>query len=197
MRNEVQIISYGDFLVSSEIVTEHFSCDLGKCHGVCCVEGNSGAPLKLSECRLLERDYPAYSVFMTSEGRDAAERKGFFDVDTDGDIVTPLIGKEGPCAYSFMENGSCFCAIERAYCRGLCKFRKPVSCHLYPVRVRHLPSGFTQLELNRWKICEYAFENGAAKKVPVYKFLREPLIDAFGQDLYDALDAFALRLVSG
>ncbi|MFB0973675.1 MAG: DUF3109 family protein [Bacteroidales bacterium] len=192
MRNEVTFLQYGDFLVSSEIVTECFSCDFEKCLGACCIIGDSGAPLEEDECGLLERDYPKYSPFMTSEGCSAAECCGFFEIDGDGDIVTPLMrSANGPCAYSFEEDGKTFCAVERAYCKGLSQFRKPISCWLYPVRVTRLSSGLTRLDLHRWLICACAFEKGQKEKVPVYKYLREPLIAAFGQDLYDAIEASA------
>lgn len=192
-KTDIQVIRYGDYLVSSEIVTEKFCCDFDKCRGVCCIEGDSGAPLEDDECDLLERDYPVFSQFMTDEGRDAAERCGFFEVDIDGDIVTPLVGRGGPCAYSFMEGGKCWCAVERAWCNGLVGFRKPASCFLYPIRVKRLASGLVSLELNRWHICECAFEKGEREGIPVYKFLREPITALFGPDLYEALDAFARR----
>jgi hypothetical protein len=192
MKNETTFLQYGNFLVSTKIVTDFFSCDFERCLGACCIIGDSGAPLEEDECELLERDYPVFSQFMTSEGRSAAEHCGFFEVDRDGDIVTPLMrSADGPCAYSFEEGNKTFCAVERAYCKGLCKFRKPISCWLYPIRVTRLSSGMVRLDLHQWGICACAFEKGQKEKVPVYKYLREPLIAAFGQELYDAIEAFA------
>ena len=123
------MIEIDDKIVSSALLRECFACDLGKCKGICCVEGDAGAPLELDEVDLLEEEYPNYAPYMTEEGRKEVERQGFMGVDADGDYTTPLVNN-AECAYAFSENGVTFCAIERAYREGKCSFLKPISCHL-------------------------------------------------------------------
>jgi len=185
------IIQIGDILISEEVVTEFFCCDYAKCKGRCCIEGDGGAPLLEEELESLEECYPAFSPLMQEEGRASAQKSGFFEVDRDGDLVTPLVnGCE--CAYSFFgEDGSCMCAIERCFESGGCSFRKPISCSLYPIRVTNLTGGGKALNLHRWGICADAFEKGRREGVRVYQFLREPLTRAFGGDFYEQLCASA------
>ena len=180
------IIQIGDILVSEEVVTEYFACDYQKCKGACCIEGESGAPLKEEEIPALERDYRSFEELMTEQGRAAVIRDGFFAVDRDGDIVTPLAEGSGACAFChFPGDGNCLCAIE---CKGL---RKPVSCSLYPIRVTKLTGGGQALNLHRWHICKDAFRLGREKKIRVYKFLKKPLVAAYGEEFYEALCAAA------
>ncbi len=189
------IIQIGDILVSEDVVTEFFSCDYRSCKGICCIEGDGGAPLEESEIAAVGEAYPAFSSLLREEGRKAVAEKGFFEIDRDGDIVTPLTPGTGECAYThFDEDGCCFCAMERCFLSGGCSFRKPVSCRLYPVRVTRLPGGGTALNLHRWKICRDAYANGAKEHVRVFEFLREPLTDVFGEEFYSALSAAANRL---
>ncbi|MBO4611402.1 MAG: DUF3109 family protein [Bacteroidales bacterium] len=179
------IIQIGDILVSEEVVTEYFACDYQKCKGACCIEGESGAPLKEEEIPALERDYRSFEELMTEQGRAAIIRDGYFAVDRDGDIVTPL-ADGGACAFChFPGDGNCLCAIE---CKGL---RKPVSCSLYPIRVTKLTGGGQALNLHRWHICKDAFRLGREKKIRVYKFLKKPLVAAYGEEFYEALCAAA------
>lgn len=184
------IIQIGDILVSEDVVMEYFSCDYGKCRGACCIIGDSGAPVEESEIEGLETGYPEYSPLMSQGGRDAVAEKGFFDIDRDGDIVTPLVSRTCECAYChFGPDGECLCAIEK------CGLRKPVSCSLYPIRVTKLTGGSLALNLHRWDICECAFEKGRKEKVRVYEFLRRPLTDNFGEEFWSALDAAAKHLL--
>jgi len=185
------IIQIGDILISSEIVTEYFCCDYPVCKGVCCIIGDSGAPLAEEEAEELEKSYPAYKNLLSEEGRQRISEVGFFEVDRDGDIVTPLIGDSEECVYTRFEGENCLCAIERAHCNGLCSFVKPASCRLYPIRVSALSNGTKALNLHRWAICDCAFEKGKKEGMPVYKFLEGPLTDIFGRDFYEALDAAA------
>lgn len=199
------IIQIGDILVSEEVVTEFFACDYGACRGACCIEGDSGAPLDEREPDALERDYPAYCGHMTPQGRATVDAKGFFEIDRDGDIVTPLVsaresavpGGPGPadgreCAFChFGPDGGCLCAIETA------GRTKPVSCSLYPVRVTRLTGGGLALNFHRWEICKPAFERGAREGIRVYQFLKNPLTNAFGEDFYEALSAAATHLLRG
>lgn len=191
------LIEIGDILVSEEVVTEFFACDYAKCRGCCCIIGEAGAPLKEEELEQLEAAYPVYSPLMRAEGRRTIEEKGFFEVDRDGDLVTPVVPGSEECAYChFDEAGNCFCAIERQFCRGLLRWRKPVSCSLYPIRVVELGGGRKGLNLHRWAICADAYEKGRREGIRVYEFLRGPLTEAFGEEFYSALSAAAKMVIA-
>lgn len=181
------MIEIDDKIVSSDLLRECFACDLGKCKGICCVEGDAGAPLELDEVDLLEEEYENYAPYMTEEGRREVERQGFMVVDSDGDYTTPLVNN-AECAYAFSENGVTFCAIERAYREGKCSFLKPISCHLYPIRVKQFSNGSYGLNYHRWSVCRDAVECGKKIGLPVYKALKEPIIRRFGEEFYKALE---------
>ena len=184
------IVQIGDILVSEEVILEYFACDYPVCKGVCCIVGDSGAPLKEEELDPIEAHYDIFSPLMRPEGRAAVEEKGFFEIDRDGDIVTPVVPGREECAYSLLEgDGAVFCAIERCYFKGLCRFQKPISCRLYPIRAVDLGGGRTGLNLHRWSICADAFEKGRREGIRVYEFLKEPLAAVFGREFWDALDA--------
>jgi len=181
-------------IVSTDIITERFLCDLGHCRGICCVEGNAGAPLEEDEAQILAREWTAYKGCMTPEGVAAVERQGFAVVDEDGDLVTPLVGDdrggEGEeCAYSYNRDGVTLCAIERAWAEGLTPFRKPISCHLYPIRVARFSNGTLGLNYHRWGVCEGARELGRERGVPVFRMLREAITRRFGEEFFAALEA--------
>ena len=131
---------------------------------------------------------------MSEKGRDAVAAKGFFEVDREGDLVTPVVPGTEECAYTLFEGGNCFCAIERCFFSGKCRFHKPISCRLYPIRVVQLGEGTVGLNLHRWDICRDAFEKGRREGVRVFEFLKEPLTETFGEEFYDALTAAAERL---
>ena len=191
------LIEIGDILVSEEVATEFFACDYAKCRGCCCIIGEAGAPLKEEELEQLEAAYPVYSPLMRSEGRRTIEEIGFFEVDRDGDLVTPVVPGSEECAYChFDEAGNCFCAIERQFCRGLLRWRKPVSCSLYPIRVVELGGGRKGLNLHRWAICADAYEKGRREGIRVYEFLRGPLTETFGEEFYSALSAAAKMVIA-
>ena len=191
------IIEIGDVLVSEDVILEFFACDYPVCKGKCCIIGDSGAPLKEEELEPLEEAYPVFAPLMRTEGRSAVQAKGFFEIDREGDIVTPLVPGSEECAFChFGPDGSCFCAIERQFDKGLCKFRKPISCSLYPIRVVELGGGRVGLNLHRWHICKEAYEKGRREGIRVYEFLRGPLTDAFGQEFYSALEAAAKMLIA-
>lgn len=189
-KNFGTIIQIGDILVSEDVVTRFFACDYEKCKGACCIYGDSGAPLLESELEGLEADYPVYSELMSEGGKEAVQREGFFSIDRDGDIVTPLVAGSCECAYShFTPDGSCLCDIE-------CKHRrKPISCSLYPIRVTELSGGGKALNLHEWDICKDAFAKGEKEGIRVYQFLEKPLKAAFGDGFYEALDAFAKHII--
>lgn len=182
------IIQIDDCLVSEEILTEYFSCDYGKCKGCCCIIGDSGAPLDECEPEAIEKNYPLFSPLMRPQGRKAVEEKGFFEIDVDGDMVTPLVPGSEECAYTcFDKDGNCFCSMERQWFAGKGDFRKPISCWLYPIRVSVLGNGMRALNLHRWDICRNAYEKGRKEGIRVFEFLREPLERYFGEDFYSAL----------
>mgnify|MGYP002557178423 FL=1 len=190
------IIQIGDILVSEDVVTEYFACDYAVCKGSCCIIGDSGAPLEESELEPLEENYPIYSKLMRPQGRAQIDKEGFFSIDRDGDIVTPVVDQTEECAYTtFDEAGNCFCSIERCFFQGECKFRKPQSCWLYPIRVTKLTGGGQALNLHRWGICKDAYEKGRREGIRVYQFLRDPIISVFGQDFYDALSYAAKKIL--
>ena len=175
-------------IISNDILTECFACDIAQCKGMCCVEGNAGAPLETDEVDVLEEEYPHYKPYMTAEGVEAIERQGFMVVDADGVYTTPLIN-DAECAYSYTENGVTLCAIEKAWLKGECSFRKPISCHLYPIRLLNLSNGTVGLNYHRWNVCRSACRNGQTHRIPVYKAVSEALIRRFGEEFYKALEA--------
>lgn len=186
------IIEIGDILVSEDVVAEYFACDYAVCKGKCCIVGDCGAPMKESEIEECERDFFKYSPLMSEKGCAAAQQKGFFEIDIEGDIVTPLVPGTEECAYTHFDgDGNCLCAIEMAHLAGKCAFRKPISCSLYPVRVKKLTGGGLALNLHHWDICADAFARGAREKIRAYQFLKDPLIAAFGEDFYEQLCAAA------
>ena len=182
------MIEIDDKIVSVDILTSDFLCDVARCKGICCVEGNAGAPLEMDEMDVLEELYPIYEKYMTPEGREAIERDGFAVVDIDGDLTTPLVN-DAECAYSYNEGGVTLCAIEKAYLAGECSWRKPISCHLYPIRVAKFSNGTYGLNFHRWNVCASAFECGRKVGVPAYKILKEAITRAFGEEFYAALEA--------
>lgn len=182
------MIEIDDKIVSLDLLRECFACDLGRCKGLCCVEGNAGAPLEIEEVATLEAEYPHYKPFMTPAGIAAVEQQGFMVVDDEGDWTTPLIDN-AECAYSCTENGVTHCAIERAYRAGCCPFPKPISCHLYPIRVVRFSNGSLGLNYHRWEVCRPAVACGRRLGIPVYKALREPIVRRFGEEFFHALEA--------
>ena len=189
------IVQIGDILVSEDVILEFFACDYPVCKGKCCIVGDSGAPLKEEELDPIEANYDAFSPLMRAEGRRAVEEKGFFEIDRDGDLVTPLVPGSEECAFCLFEGENCFCSIERQFFAGKSSFRKPISCQLYPVRVVELGGGRIGLNLHRWDICACAFEKGKREGIRAYQFLKDPLTEAFGADFYAALCAAAERVI--
>ena len=168
------MIQIEDTIVSFDIFVKKFCCDLAQCRGICCVEGDSGAPLEEDEPVRIETNYENIRAYMKPEGIAAVKEQGFSVIDQDGDLVTPLI-QGGECAYAIEEKGSCWCAIEKAWSEGKCDFRKPISCHLYPIRVTKY-EGFEALNYNRWDICGCARLKGEQAGMPLYRFLKQALI---------------------
>jgi len=169
-----------DCIVSDHLADLCFACDLAKCKGACCVEGDSGAPVREEEVAELEKSLPAVLPHMTERGREVVERVGVAVPDKDGDLGTPLVdGKE--CAFvTWTDDGTALCAIEKVGCM------KPVSCHLYPVRVEEYGE-FTAVNYHEWEVCRCAVAKDNPNRKPLYEYLKEPLIRRFGQDWYDEL----------
>src|SRR6056300_543722 len=183
------MIEIGNKLLSSELFKEEFVCNLSACKGACCVEGNAGAPVEKDEIEILEKIYPKVAPYLTEKGRSAIESQGT-SVDGIGEKETPLIdGKE--CAYTIFEpNGTAKCGIEQAYADGVIDWKKPISCHLYPIRIAKY-TDFEALNYDRWSICSDACTLGAELKVPVYAFLKEPLIRKYGPEFYQEVESAA------
>lgn len=182
------MIQIDDKIVSADLLRECFACDIARCKGICCVEGNAGAPLEADEPKILERQYETYKPYMTPAGIESVERQGFAVLDEEGDLTTPLVGN-AECAYACTEDGITLCAIEKAWLAGETPFRKPVSCHLYPIRLIRFSNGTIGLNYHRWAVCKPACINGRRLGIPVYKALRDPIIRRFGEAFYKALEA--------
>lgn len=179
-------------VISLDILRTFFCCDLDDCKGACCVEGDSGAPLDAEELSLMIECVEQVMPYMTDAGKEVVRQQGVFSFDPDGDVVTTLVnGKE--CAFTVFEDGKAFCAIEKAFLEGKSTFRKPVSCHLYPVRITRYRD-FDAVNYHRWEVCSGACSPDAKKKVPLYVFLREPLIRKFGEQWYEQLCYAATHL---
>jgi Protein of unknown function (DUF3109) len=187
------MIIVGQTLVSEDLFEEQFVCDLNACKGACCVEGESGAPLEKEELLHIEDNLDAVRPFMRAEGIRALEEKGPYTIDSDGDFVTTLVGDHGECVFvTFDEKGIAKCALEQAYNAGATSWKKPISCHLYPVRLARLTE-YVAVNYHRWQVCEPACACGKSLKVPVYRFLKEPLIRQFGEAWYAELEEIALQ----
>ena len=171
---------------SPDIFEKQFACDLSKCKGMCCVYGDSGAPLDDDEVDVLERIYPKVKPYMTPAGIEAVEKQGLFVTDFDDDKVTPLIGDSEDCAFTRTDDGIVYCAIEKAFLNGETDFRKPLSCHLYPIRITKY-TDFEAVNYHCWDICCDALRAGQKTGTPLYVFLKEPLIRKFGAGMYEEL----------
>lgn len=187
---EITMVQIEDKLISFDIFEKQFFCDLPKCLGTCCVHGQSGAPLELQEIELLKQELENIKPFLKPEGLKAIEEQGVAVVDFDGDMVTPLIEQE-ECAFSIEKGDITLCAIEEAWQQGKVQFRKPISCHLYPIRVTKYPT-FSALNYDRWSVCEPARVLGKKEGVLVFRFLKEAIIRAYGESFYAEMeDAYA------
>lgn len=175
-----------DCIISEDIAEKCFCCDLQQCKGQCCVDGDCGAPLEEWEIPILERILPEVKPYMTAEGLKVVEEEGVSALDNAAEPCTPLVNNR-ECAYvAWGEDGTAFCAIEQAYRDDKIDFMKPISCHLYPIRV-DVYGDFTALNYHQWDICRCAVAKGKECGVPLYKYLKEPLLRRFGQEWYDEL----------
>lgn len=180
------MIKVGEILVSDDIKKVEFVCHLEKCKGACCVEGDLGAPLEDDELEIMKEIQSEIMPYLTEDGRAAIKQQGPYILDEDGDYSTPTIkGRE--CAYAhYDKQGVLKCGIEQAYLDGKITYRKPISCHLYPIRITK-KKDFEAVNYHKWSICSDACSYGKALKVPLYRFLKEPLIRKYGVQWYDGL----------
>ncbi len=184
------MIQIDDKLISEDLFSEEFVCNLAKCKGICCVEGDAGAPLDEDETKILDEIYPKIKPYLRPEGIQAIEEQGTYTLDFEGDLVTPLVNN-AECAYViFDEKGYTKCAIEKAYEDGVIDWQKPISCHLYPIRITEY-SNFSAINYHEWDICSDACTLGKELGVKVYQFLKKPLIRKYGEDFYQTLSEAA------
>lgn len=181
------MIEVNDVIITDAVISEQFVCDLSKCKGACCVEGDLGAPLEDYELAELDKHYDAIAPYMSEVGRKEIEKQGKYIMDWEDEFSTPTIN-DRECAYAVYDaKGVLGCGIENAYNDGKIDFKKPISCYLYPIRITKLSIG-TALNYDEWSICSDACTLGQSLKVPVYKFLKSPLVQLFGEEWYEQLD---------
>ena len=184
------MIQIDDKLISEDLFSEEFVCNLAKCKGICCVEGDAGAPLDEDETKILDEIYPKIKSYLRPEGIQAIEEQGTYTLDFEGDLVTPLVNN-AECAYViFDEKGYTKCAIEKAYEDGVIDWQKPISCHLYPIRITEY-SNFSAINYHEWDICSDACTLGKELGVKVYQFLKKSLIRKYGEEFYQTLSEAA------
>jgi len=179
------MIQVDNKIISLDVFEKHFICDLNACKGACCVDGDSGAPLLENEVNILEDIYEQVKPFMAQKGIDVVDKVGVAVLDIEGDVTTPLINNR-ECAFVVEEKGISKCAIEKAYYDGKVKFKKPISCHLFPIRIKQY-SDFDAVNYEEIKICKPACECGSKLEMPVYAFLKEPLVRKYGEAWYKEL----------
>ena len=189
------ILQIGDVLLSPDILTERFCCDYEKCKGVCCVEGNAGAPVTIDEIGEIEESLDAVWGDLSAQAQSVLDRQGVAYPDPEGELVTSIVnGKD--CVFTCYDGENCLCALEKACRAGKTKFLKPISCSLYPIREKRFSNGTVGLNYNRWDICRDAVKKGQELNLPIYQFLKEPLIRRFGEDWYQELCEVAQELLT-
>lgn len=198
------ILQVSDVLLSSDILTEFFCCDYEKCKGICCVEGDAGAPVTLDEIGEIEDSLETVWQDLSAQAQAVIDRQGVAYTDRDGDLVTSIVGGRD-CVftcYADMEmngrqvSGCCLCALEKAYRTGKTSFCKPISCALYPIREKHFSNGLIGLNYNRWAVCKDAVVKGREEGIRVFQFLKEPLIRRFGESWYHDLELLTCSLTN-
>lgn len=188
------IIQVGEVILTSEILTEYFCCDLEACKGICCVEGDSGAPLTLDEVGEMENVLDEVWPDLSAQAQSLIDRQGVAYTDAEGDLVTSIVqGRD--CVFTcYGTDGCCYCASDKAFREGRTAWDKPISCALYPIREKHFRDGSVGLQYHRWDICRPAVEKGRRLNLKLYQFLKAPLVRRFGQAWYDELCEVAQQL---
>ncbi len=191
------ILQIGDVLISSDIITEEFCCDLTVCHGACCVEGEAGAPVTLDDVAAIEDCLDTVWPDLSAAAQAVIDRQGVAYTDPDGDLVTSIVGgKDCVFTYYDRQDDCCLCALEKACRNGQTNYMKPISCALYPIREKTFNDGTVGLNYHRWAICQCGREKGRNIHLPVYRFLEGPLTRRFGKEWYDELCSVASQLLS-
>ncbi len=186
MKKELHILQVGNVLVSPDIFTEKFCCDLDACKGQCCVEGDAGAPVTMDEIAEIENVLDNVWDEMSASAQSVVDKQGVAYTDSEGDLVTSIVqGKD--CVFTCYEKGTCLCSLERAFRQGKTKFVKPISCALYPVREKSFGNHLYGINYHRWNICKDAVKKGRELNLPLYKFLKGPLTRRFGAEWYKEL----------
>ena len=189
------IIQIGDILISSDIITERFCCDYETCKGICCVEGDAGAPVTIDEVMEIENSTDVVWDDLSASAQSVIDQQGVAYTDQEGDLVTSIVGGKD-CVFTCYDGDNCLCALEKAYRKGLTGYCKPISCALYPIREKVFSDGTVALNYHRWNICECGRKKGKALDLPVYQFLKEPLVRRFGEEWYQELCDVAQMLSS-
>ena len=191
----IPILQVGDVLLSPDIITEYFCCDYEKCKGACCIEGDAGAPVTLEEISEIENSLDEVWDKLSASAQTVIDKQGVAYSDRDGDLVTSIVGGRD-CVFTCYENGSCLCALEKAFIQGKTTFCKPISCSLYPIREKQFSNGMIGLNYHRWEVCKDAVIKGKNNNIRVYEFLKEPLTRRFGSQWYDELQELAKTVLT-
>lgn len=191
----IPILQVGDVLLSPDIITEYFCCDYEKCKGACCIEGDAGAPVTLEEISEIENSLDEVWDELSASAQTVIDKQGVAYSDRDGDLVTSIVGGRD-CVFTCYENGSCLCALEKAFIQGKTTFCKPISCSLYPIREKQFSNGMIGLNYHRWEVCKDAVIKGKNNNIRVYEFLKEPLTRRFGSQWYEELQELAKTVLS-
>lgn len=178
----------GDTLVSHDLAERFFCCNIDACLGACCIEGDTGAPITQEEYESLKKALPAIWEDLLPRAQEEIKENGVGYIDQTGELVTQIVDGRNCVFSTYRSGGVCICAIEQAYRAGRLNWRKPISCYLYPARIKKKPT-FTAVNYDRWKICKIAEVMGRKQNIRLYQFLKAPLIERFGQQWYDELVA--------
>lgn len=185
------MIAIDNTLISDEVIEKQFVCNLDKCKGGCCVDGDTGAPITQEEANIIEDIYPQIKHLLSPKAIELIEEEGTHTFDDEYGLVTPAIDG-GICAYGYYdEKGIVKCAMEHEYLAGNIDFKKPISCHLFPIRITEYETYDAVNYEPRETLCKPACKLGKSLQVPVYQFLKEPLIRKYGEAFYETLDAVA------
>ena len=190
----MNIVMVGSVVLSMDCLRERFCCDVEACRGACCVEGDSGAPLTEEEAQALEDVAQAVWDELSPEAQSVIRQQGASYVDSEGDLVTSIVGGRDCVFTCYDKEGHCLCAIQKAQDEGRIAARKPISCSLYPIREKHFSGGLTALNYHRWDVCRPARLLGKKKGIPVYQYLRKPLTERFGEEWYAELEQTVAQL---